>query len=59
MRIGMIIKDAQPKEYSKLKKRERKKLSTKEEKLTRRDIQELMKHSSYRRCFGGVIRQVR
>ena len=60
MRIGMIIKEAQPKEYSKLKKRKkRKKHSKKQDKLTRRDVQELMGHRSYRRGSGGAIRQVR
>lgn len=60
MRIGIIIKDVQPKEYSKLKKRgKRKQHSIKQEKLTKRDIHELMEHSSYRRGSGGAIRQVR
>lgn len=60
MRIGNIIKDAQPKEYSKLKqKKKRKKKHSKGTKLTERDIKELMGHSSYRRGSGGAIRQVR
>lgn len=59
MKIGVIIKDAQPKEYSKLKRGKRKRHSIKQEKLTKRDIHELMEHSSYRRGSGGAIRQVR
>lgn len=58
MIIGKIIKEAQPKEYSKLKKNKKKKHS-KQQKLTERDIKELMGHSSYRRSQGGAIRQVR
>lgn len=59
MRIGIIIKDVQPKEYSKLKRGKGKQHSIKQEKLTKRDIHELMEHSSYRRGSGGAIRQVR
>ncbi|WP_404988421.1 hypothetical protein [Clostridium culturomicium] len=59
MNLGKIIKEAQPKVYSKLKeKRERKKRS-KEVKFTEKDIKELMSHSSYKRGSGGAIRQVR
>lgn len=58
MIIGKIIKEAQPKEYSKLKKNKNKKHS-KQQKLTEKDYENLMKHSSYKRCSGGAIRQVR
>lgn len=54
MAIGEIIKETQPDVYSKLVKK--KKLS--KEKLTEKDIKELMGHSSYKRT-GGAIRQVR
>ena len=50
MRINHIIKTNQPGTYSKLRE--------KKEELTEKDIKELMKHSSYRRC-SGAIRQVR
>ena len=53
MAIGEINKETQPDVYSKLVK---KKLS--KEKLTEKDIKELMGHSSYKRT-GGAIRQVR
>ena len=53
MRIQDILKNNQPKTYSKLNKH------SKEEKLTEKDIKELMSHSSYRRGSGGAIRQVR
>ena len=51
-----IIKETQPDTYSKLKPN--KKRHSKKEKLTKRDYEELMRHSSYRRT-GGAIRQVR
>lgn len=60
MKIGVIIKDAQPNEYSKLREKEKNKQhSKKQEKLTKRDIKDLMGNRSYRRCSGGAIRQVR
>lgn len=52
--IGEIIKETQPEIHSKLKKHTKKK-----EKLTEKDIKELMGHSSYRRVSGGSIRQVK
>lgn len=51
MRIKDIIKTNQPKTYSKLKHSD--------EKLTEKEIKDLMSHSSYKRCSGGAIRQVR
>ncbi|MDB1943729.1 hypothetical protein PMY73_07105 [Clostridium tertium] len=51
MRIKDILKEKQPVTYSKLH-------SNKEEKLTEKDLKELMSHSSYKRC-SGAIRQVR
>lgn len=55
MEIKDIVKRTQPDTYSKLKPN-RKRHSKK--KLTERDYEELMKHSSYKRT-GGAIRQVR
>lgn len=52
MRIGDILKEKQPKSYKKIKK-------MREEKLTERDIEELMYHSSYKRGSRGAIKQVR
>lgn len=52
MSIGEMIKEKQPNTYKKIKK-------MKEEKLTERDIKELMSHSSYKRSFRGAIKQVR
>lgn len=54
MEISRIIKEKQPGEYSKLKQHSK----HTEEKLTKRDIKELMSHSSYKRQ-SGAIRQVR
>lgn len=56
MKVKDIIKETQPDTYSKLKANENK--HSKKEKLTKRDYEELMKHSSYRKT-GGAIRQVR
>jgi len=54
VQVREIIKEKQPKEYSKLKDRH----SKYKEKLTEREINELMSHSFYKRQ-GGAIRQVR
>ena len=51
-----IIKETQPDTYSRLKAN--KKRHSKKE-LTKRDYEELMKNSSYKRVTGGPIRQVR
>lgn len=56
MKIKEIVKETQPKTYSKLKSH-KKKHSKKE--LTDKDYEELMKHSSYKRGSGGAIRQVK
>lgn len=53
MRIEDSIKEKQPTEYSKLHS------MRKEEKLTEKDLKELMSHSSYKRSSGGAIKQVR
>lgn len=53
MIIEDIIKEKQPRTCSKLH------LMRKEEKLSEKDLKELMGHSSYKRCSGGAIRQVR
>ena len=55
MKIKDIVKRTQPDTYSKLKPN-RKRHS--KEKLTKRDYEKLMKHSSYKRT-GGAIRQIR
>lgn len=57
MTIGDIIKETQPEIHSKLKKM-CKHTKKKKEKLTEKDIKELMGHSHYKRC-GGAIRQVK
>ena len=56
MKVKDIIEETQPDTYSKLKPN--KKRHSKKEKLTKRDCEELMKHSSYKR-ISGAIRQVR
>lgn len=56
MKIEKIIKETQPERYSEL--RPKKKEHSKQQ-LTEKDINELMGHSSYKRCKGGAIRQVR
>lgn len=48
-----IIKETQPDTYSRLKAN--KKRHSKKE-LTKRDYEELMKNSSYKRVTGGAIR---
>lgn len=57
IKVKDIIKATQPDTYSKLKPN--KKRHSKKEKLTKRDYEELMEHSSYKRGTGGAIRQVR
>ena len=56
MSIGRIIKENYPKSYEKLNKIRG---ENKKEKLTEKDIKELMHHSSYRRGSRGAIKQVR
>lgn len=56
VKVKDIIEETQPDTYSKLKPN--KKRHSKKEKLAKRDYEELMKHSSYKRT-GGAIRQVR
>ena len=64
MEIREILKRTQPELYEKLNKRDRNnKRSSKKRKqnkgnLNEKDINELMSHSSYRRC-SGAIRQVK
>lgn len=53
MSIEEIIKDNQPDVYKKLKPKK------KVEKLTEKDIKELMGQRVYRRTKGGAIKQVR
>lgn len=54
--IGEFIKETQPEIHSKLKQMN--KHTRSKEKLTEKDIKDLMSHSSYKRC-GGAIRQVK
>lgn len=54
MKIKDILKETQPKAYSKLKKKRHSK-----EELTEKDIKDLMDHSYYKRGPNGAIRQVR
>ena len=56
MTIRVILKEAQPDYYRKLVKNHSNK---KPEKLTEKELKELMGHSSYKRGAGGAIRQVR
>ncbi|WP_294186372.1 hypothetical protein [uncultured Clostridium sp.] len=64
MEIREILKRTQPELYEKLNKRDRNnKRSSKKRKqnkvnLNEKDINELMSHSSYRRC-SGAIRQIK
>lgn len=57
MVIGEILKEAQPDYYEKLVKKRHPK--GKFEKLSERDLKELMKQRSYKRGTGGAIRQIR
>lgn len=56
MTIREILKESQPDYYRKLVKKHSKK---KPEKLTEKEIKELMGHSAYKRGAGGAIRQVK
>ena len=56
MTIREILKEAQPDYYIKLVKKHSNK---KPEKLTEKEIKELMGHSAYKRGAGGAIRQVK
>ena len=64
MEIREILKRTQPELYEKLNKRDRNnKRSSKKRKqnkgnLNEKDINDLMSHSSYRRC-SGAIRQIK
>lgn len=55
MSIENIVKENQPDSYKKLKKIR----SENKEKLSEKDIKELMNHSSYKRSRRGAIKQVR
>ncbi|MEG3040882.1 MAG: hypothetical protein RR891_02685 [Clostridium sp.] len=57
VKIENIIRETQPEDFSKLKNIQHTK-TKKVEKLTERDLKELMGHSSYKRK-GGAIRQVK
>lgn len=54
LRIGRIIKEKQPREFQKVTKG-----SERDNDLSFEDIEELMRHSSYKRGKGGAVRQVR
>lgn len=58
MKIGNVIKNNQPDIYINLNKNFKGKKNKKQEKLTERDIKDLMGTNSYRRGRGGAIRQV-
>ena len=64
MEIREILKRTQPELYEKLNKRDRnnkrssKKMKQNKGNLNEKDINELMSHSSYRRC-SGAIRQIK
>lgn len=55
MSIGRVIKENQQDSYKKLNKIR----NDNREKLSEREIKELMHHSSYRRGSRGAIKQVR
>ncbi|WP_034438055.1 hypothetical protein [Clostridium ihumii] len=54
MKVGKIIKNNQPDIYIKLEKHNKKK----KEKLSERDLKQLMGNYRYKRGPGGAIRQV-
>lgn len=56
MKVGEILKETQLKTYGKLIDY---KIKNSKERLTEKDIMELMDHSSYKRGPNGAIRQVR
>lgn len=53
--IGRVLKENQPDSYKKLNKIR----NDNKEKLSEKDLRELMHHSSYRRSRRGAIKQVR
>ena len=55
MSIGRVLKENQPDSYKKLNKIR----NDNKEKLSEKDLRELMHHSSYRRGSRGAIKQVR
>lgn len=55
MSIGRVLKENQPDSYKKLNKIR----NDNREKLSEKDIKDLMHHSSYRRGSRGAIKQVR
>lgn len=57
-KIGEILRRNQPKEYKKLRAMFKNQKDKSNEKLSWREIEDLMRHDGYRRD-GGVIRQVR
>lgn len=57
MLIKEILKESQPDYYKKLVIDNKSK--RKAEKLTQKEVRELMKQRSYRRGTGGAIRQIR
>lgn len=57
MKIGEILREKQPKEYEELINNKNK--IKKEEDFCTRDIEEMMRHSCYRRSEGGILKQIR
>lgn len=55
MSIGRVLKENQPNSYKKLNKIR----NDNKEKLSEKEIKELMHHSSYKRGRRGAIKQVR
>jgi hypothetical protein len=61
VQIGQTLKEQQPEEYRKLKKRKKKRRARDKSKLSFRDIEKLMQGNchTYRRGKGGALKQVR
>lgn len=57
MKIGQILRENQPNEYKNLVSKEY--ISKNQEHFSTKDIEELMKHSSYKRSKGGALRQIK
>lgn len=57
LKIGEILREKQPKEYEELINNKNK--IEKQENLSTREIEKLMKNNCYKRVRGGALRQIR